>query len=118
MTWPGRGGERPASQRELDLLRTRVDQIDVQGTRGTASTVGVLASQLQDLAANISEWKTATQLWQGRHEAQHVDEAKARADETRARVVGRRWMIGTGITVLLLLTAMLTLIFQLLGRVH
>lgn len=117
MNWAGRI-DRPASQREVDILRSRIDQIDTQGTRGTTSTVGILASQMQDMVKDLAEWRTSTQLWQDRHEAQHKDETKARADETKARVIGRRWLTGTCIAVLVLLVAVLTLLLQLAGRVR
>ena len=110
--------EQSALQRELDLLRARVDQIDTHGTRGTASAVGVLASQFQDLVKDMAEMRTATQLWQERHETQHKDEVRTRADETRARVIGRRWVAGTCIAALVMLTTMLTLMLQLLGRIR
>lgn len=49
--------------------------------------------------------------WQERHEEQHQD-------DERARVNGRRWIIGTCIAAMLLLVAIMTLVLDLLGRVH
>lgn len=110
--------ERSASQRELDLLRSRVDLMDAQGTRGTAAAVGIMATQLQDLAKDLAAQREATRLWQDRHEAAHQGDAKARAAEVRARAVARRWLIGVCISALVLLVAILSMLLQLAGRMH
>lgn len=98
--------ERAASQRDLEILRQRIDYIDANGTRG----VGIVSSQVQFLTAGLAELKTSTALWQGHHERQHTE-------DIRTAVSGRRWLIGTGIAALVMLVAMLTLMLQLAGKV-
>lgn len=104
MTAGNTAPERAASQRELDQLRARVDMIDVQGTRG----VGVLQTQVMELIKDLAELRAQAGSWQERHDSQH-------AADTRERVIGRRWVVGTCIAIVVMLTAVLTLTLQASG---
>lgn len=70
---------------EFVWLRQRVDAIDATGTRGEV----VLATQVKQVIGDIAQLRNDLVG----HRAEHV-----RAE--RARVVGRRWLIGVLITVL------------------
>lgn len=101
MGWTGR--ERAASQRELDVLRQRVDQMDAQGTRG----VGVIQSQLGDLIRDFAKMEARLDG----HEQLHEGERKDRA-------ANRRWLTGTCIAALVLLVAILGLAVTIVGKTH
>ena len=99
--------ERAASQRELDQLGRRVDQMDAQGTRG----VGVIQLQVAELVKDVTELRAETQAWQRSHISQHQR-------EEQARVTGRRWVIGTVIAAMAVMVAMLALLVSISGRIR
>lgn len=70
----------PVSRDEYRDLVRRVDAIDAAGTRG----VGVLAVQVAEVIKDMSDVRTELKDHRRDHEA-----------ESRARVVARRWTIGT-----------------------
>jgi hypothetical protein len=97
----------PGRNADIEWLWRRVDYIDANGTRG----IGPIHAQLANVIGDLAELKTATNLWQERH----LDEHKAAASNA---VNGRRWVIGTCIAALGLLAVMLTLLFQIAGRIR
>jgi hypothetical protein len=58
--------------------------MDQHGTRG----VGAMQQQVIALVATVSRLDSDTRAWQRDHQKEHTDDAKA-------RVAGRRWLIGT-----------------------
>lgn len=97
----------PQRASDIDLIWRRLDYIDANGTRGVAP----IAVQLANVIADLAEMKTSTGLWQQRHD----DEHSAAASNA---VAGRRWVVGTCIAALVLLLAVLTLLFQIAGRIR
>ena len=102
--------EPSASQRELDLLRAdqralshRVDELDTHGTRPVLQLQASFLELVKDVAGLAAAGD--------RHQQQHDQ-------EIRDRTVGRRWLVGTGLAGLAAMVAMLTLLLQILGRVH
>lgn len=93
--------ERAASQRELDILRQRVEQMDAQGTRG----VGVIQSQVAELVKDHAEMRGEVTAWQHSHDSQHDQ-------EKRDRISDRRWIIGTMVTIALITVTLLGVILQ------
>lgn len=86
-------GER-VGRAEFDMLRgavaenvRRLDSIDQGGTRG----VGVLSVQVADVIKDVAELGAQIESHRREHEATE-----------RARVTGRRWLIGTGLAALAL----------------
>lgn len=99
---------------EFDLLKdmvagnaSRMESIDVHGTRGVA----VLQQQVTELIKDLTEMKTENGTWQKSHDGEH------RSDK-RDRVTGRRWLIGIGFAGLAALAAVITMLFQVLSHVH
>lgn len=99
---------------ELADLRSRVDYIDRQGTRGE----GALTARLALVVSELGEFKTALSTHAAFHERA---EEKKRAEEkqlTRDKTVTRRWLIGIGFTAGGFIIAVLTLLLMLLGKIH
>ena len=92
---------------DIDYLWRRLDYIDENGTRG----IGPIHAQLSNVVADLAELKTQTIVWQERHHDEHSAAATS-------AVNGRRWVIGTCIAALVLLLAVLTLLFQIAGRIR
>lgn len=84
-----------------------MENMDSQGTRG----VGILATQVQGLIADAAAERAESKAWRDAHESQH-------AQHERDRVIGRRWLIGTCIALVGLLTAVLTFSADILARLH
>jgi hypothetical protein len=103
MTFP----EPAASQRELDMVRTRLEQIDVSGTRG----VGVLQVQMTELVKDIGDLRAETRAWQVAHDREHEQE---RAD----RQAGRRWVVGAALAGFTAMIGALALLVDIAARVH
>lgn len=102
--------EPAASQRELDFLRAdqralsqRVDELDAHGSRG----VIVLQAQVVELVKDMGQMTGAFEQHQRQHQA-----------DARDRVVGRRWLIGTGLAGMASMAAVVTLLVQILSHVH
>lgn len=99
--------ERAASQREVDILRNRIEQIDASGSRG----VGVLMTQVGELVKDMADMRAETRTWQGQHERHHEQDA-------RDRIAGRRWLIGVGVAGVASMAAMLGLLVDIAGHLH
>ena len=102
------------SRGEFELLKdmvtgnaTRMESIDVHGTRGVA----VIQEQVTELIKDLTEMKTTTGTWQASHDAEH----KA---SLRDRVTGRRWLIGIGLAGISSMAAVIAMLFQVLHHVH
>lgn len=96
--------DEPATRRELELLRreldhlaVRVENMDRDGTRG----VIVLQERISELAKDVIRLESALTA----HEVSHQNEAAARER-------GRRWLITTGIALVVMLCAVLALLVQ------
>ena len=90
---------------EFDLLRqmvtanqTRLDTIDAAGTRG----VGVVQAQLVEVVKDLTELKADVNKRFDAHQNVHEQ-------DQRDRAAGRRWLIGTLIAAVVMLTAILAL---------
>lgn len=80
------------------LARTgaRLDTMDQSGTRGVA----VLGVQIQGLAKDVAGLGSEMAAHRQAHERRDEDTERARADDTRARIAGRRWTVGAAIALL------------------
>lgn len=96
-----------ASQREVDILRERVEAIDAHGTRG----IGAIQLQVTELIKDVTELRADTRTWQEGHGRQH-------AADQRDRVTGRRWLIGTAIAGIVAMAAILGLLLDITSRLH
>lgn len=94
-------------RREIDRVNTRIDTLDRDGTRG----VGVLQSQLTDLAKDMAELKGESRTWQQTHEHQHQADAAE-------RLSGRRWLVTTAIAALALLITAIGLLVGIVAHMH
>ena len=94
-------------RRDLDRLAARVDQMDQHGTRG----VTAIQVQITDLVKDLAELKGETRAWQEAHSAAHAQEA-------RDRVMGRRWLIGTGIAGIVAMATAVGLLIDIAAHVH
>jgi len=102
--------EPAASQRELDLLRAdqrslshRVDDLDAHGSRG----VLILQAQVTELVKDLGQLNGSFEQHQRQHQA-----------DSRDRIVGRRWLIGTGLASMATMATVITLLIQVLGHLH
>lgn len=82
-------------RRELDKIWSRLETMDVHGTRG----VGIVQSQLADLMRDVArlEGKMAE------HDHLHVQEARDRA-------ANRRWTVTTAIAFFVLLVSIIAIL--------
>jgi len=92
-----------ATRRELDMLRTRVDLMDVNGTRG----VILVQERLADVAKDVA--KLEGQM--AAHELLHERDRKE-------RVSGRRWLAGTVIAALAAMVAILALLVDITSHLR
>lgn len=99
--------ERAASQRELDILRQRVDDMDTHGTRG----VGAIQLQVGELVKDLADMRAETRTWQGQHERSHERDA-------RDRITARRWLIGVGVAGVAAMTTVIGLLIDIASHVH
>lgn len=93
-----------------DLVQRNQDQLqsmDRDGTRG----FGVLQNQIIDLLKDLTELKISLDLFRTTHLAQHEKEVKDRQS-------GRHWLIGMGIAGIASMSAVGTLIIEVLIKVH
>jgi hypothetical protein len=102
--------EPAASQREMDLLRAdvghlakRVDDLDMHGSRGVLT----LQAQVTDLVKDMGQLTGAFDA----HQRQHVADA-------RDRLIGRRWLVGTGLAGTATMAAVITLLLEILSHLH
>jgi hypothetical protein len=86
-----------ATRREFDLLAQRVETMDRDGTRG----VVVLHERIADLTRDVVKLETALTA----HEESHRRDAEDRAK-------GRRWLVTTGIALVVMLCAVIALLLQ------
>lgn len=101
----------PASQREVDQLGRRIDDLDQHGTRGTVAAVGVVQTQLAEVIKDMGRLEGQTAEWQKAHTKQHEQDLADRA-------ANRKWVIGTVIAILALLVTILAVIVPLALRGH
>jgi hypothetical protein len=99
--------ERAASQRELDILRERVDAMDTHGTRG----VGAIQLQVAELVKDFGDLRADNRAWQAAHEKQHEQ-------DKQDRVNGRRWLIGIGLAAVASMTAVIGLLLDIASHLH
>lgn len=114
-----------ATRREFDMLASRVDSIDNNGTRG----VGGLQAQLSDAIKDITEvkldvaaFKTETTKWFEQHIVQHNEDMKSRAEERekdrRERTLERRWVLGFIVSILVAIGGMYEFLNVILSHIH
>lgn len=106
--------DQAVSRGEFDLLRqivsatqARVENIDTGGTRGVA----VVQTQLIDVVKDLTELKAEVN---SRFDA-HV---RVHAQDQQNRVIGRRWLVGIGVAGLASMSAVITLLLDVLSHVH
>lgn len=92
------GQDRYVTQREFDVLRTRVDQMDQQGTRG----VGSLAVRMDEIVKDFAEAKVDQAKWQ-------ADHLKLHEKEVSDAKTTRRYILTTCLTILSLVIAVLAI---------
>jgi hypothetical protein len=95
--------EPSATRREFDLLAARVETMDRDGTRG----VVVLHERISELTKDVVRLEAALTA----HERSHQKDAQARAS-------GRRWLITTGIALVVMLSGVIALLLQIADRVR
>jgi len=93
-----------------------VDDPVTQRDLANAVQGATLSVQLAEVIKDIADLRRETQAWQDKHEAQHVESETRRKEEARDRKSGRRWMIGTVISMFFLLVAIFGLVLQLYAR--
>lgn len=94
--------DEPATRREVDLLRMRLEQIDQLGTRGTSTGLALVTQQAAELIRDVGELRGQLAAHDQRHDR-----------EQRDRMTGRRWLIGTLIALAALLVAVLAIVIPL-----
>ena len=92
-----------ATRRELDMLRTRVDLMDTNGTRG----VILVQERLADLGKDVAKLEGQMTA----HELLHERDRKE-------RVSGRRWLAGTVITTAGAMVAILALLVDITSHLR
>jgi hypothetical protein len=95
--------------REFEALVSRIDAIDGSGTRGTISAVSVMTAQLAETIKDLAEMKGQLTAHEKHHEIE-------RERQARDRTSARRWLIGTLLTVVTLLVAILAIVAPLALR--
>jgi hypothetical protein len=96
VTWFVR--ESGVTQREFDVLRARIDQMDQHGTRG----VGTLQVRIDEIIKDLAELKVGYAEWQTGHLIMH----KAESDDART---SRRYILTTSIAILAIVVTVLGL---------
>jgi len=92
---------------KVDSNERRLESIDDHGTRG----VGTLQTQIVELVKDVTELKTDLTRFIAEHSKTHKQES----DE---RTSSRRWMIGMAVGAITMLAAVLTVVVEILFRMH
>jgi hypothetical protein len=117
--------EQAPTGREFDMLRgevsanaARLDSIDRLGTRG----IGILAAQQAELVKDVADLDRRTVAAIGGLQADMTARFDAHArqheEDARARTVGRRWLLTTGVALVAALGTLGGLIANLLEHSH
>ncbi len=106
--------DEPVTRGEFDLLRSmvsstqnRLESIDDHGTRGIASLTAQVAEIIKDVAGLQSDVTNRFDLHSRTHEQDRKD-----------RIAARRWLIGTGLVGVGTMSAVITMLVEVLHRVH
>jgi hypothetical protein len=90
-----------ATRREFDMLASRVESIDRDGTRGVVAVQTQLTDTIKDIAElklDMHGFKTTTTAWFSEHAKQHDEDVKQRVadreQDRRERTNSKRWIIG------------------------
>lgn len=103
-----------ATRREFDMLVSRVDNIDRDGTRGVVAVQAQLTDAIKDvmeLKSDMGSFKRDTAVWFEKHSEHHEQEMKS-------RISSRRWMIGTAFAGMAAMATVLALLIQIVGSLH
>lgn len=99
-----------ATRREVDQLRAELTRLDDHGSRG----VGAIQLQLTELVKDITEVRNDVANVKtdvgARFDAHHQEHQQAARDQRQ----GRRWLIGIGLTAVLAMCALVTMVADLL----
>lgn len=102
------------SRGEFDLLKqmvagldSRISDIDAHGTRG----IGILTTRIDEVVKDVASMQ-ADMI--GKFDAL----TKQRELERKERISGRRWLIGTGVAGVASMSAVITLLVEVLRHVH
>ena len=98
---------RASSEVEIAKLSVRIESINDHGSRGVAT----MQMQLTDLIKDVVELKVDMNARFEAHQKVHDQDQKA-------RVTGRRWMTTTVIAALVLVAGVLSLLVEILTRIH
>lgn len=88
--------------------RARMNSIDNSETR---AAVGIVQAQLMDVTKDLTELKTDVNTKFASHLRDHEI-------EKRDRISARRWLVGIGVAGIASMTAVITLLVELLNKVH
>lgn len=114
-----------ATRRELDMLLSRVESIERDGTRGMVAVQTQLTDTVKDLAElklDFSKFQSDTSAWFTAHAKQHEEERLAREQENevrrRDRITDNRWRIGMIVAALAAIGGMYEFLNVILQHVH
>ena len=99
---------------QVSETRTRLDTIDVMGTRG----VGVIQAQLLDVTRDLTELKSDVNVKFVEINTIFSGHLRNHESEKRDRVSARRWLMGIGVAGIASMTAVISLLVELLSKVH
>lgn len=102
-----------ATRREFDMLVTRVDSMDRDGTRGVLA----LQAQLTDAIKDMVEIKADLLGLKRDTSASFMEHGKQHQKDQEERVNGRRWLIGTALAGLMAMAAVIALLVQVVQSV-
>lgn len=77
-----------------------------------------IGREFETIRGDIRDLKRDVGRWQERHQKEHEADRRQHQEDMRRAKSSRRFLITTWLTVVALLIAIMTMIFQLLGRIH
>lgn len=117
---------------EFDMLRqmvgttqTRLETIDGTGTKGVAVVQAQLVDVVKDLAdlkgevnSRFAEVGLRFDGMKADVDGQFTAHRRVHEQEARDRITGRRWLVGIGLAGLASMSAVITLLVDVLGHLH
>jgi hypothetical protein len=117
----GRSVTEDIARGEFELLKdmvkqdhTRMENIDIHGTRG----VGILQQQVSDVKVDVTEVSADIRTLRVDMDRRFDDHVRQHEAAEKSRVAGRRWLINTSIAFAVFLIAMASAIVDILVRLH
>jgi hypothetical protein len=113
--------EADPSRGEFELLRdmvkqdhARVENIDINGTRGVSG----LQAQVAEVMRDGVEVKNGVEGLRREMNEKFREHDQQHKDSETARIIGRRWLVGASIAMLAMLLSMGGLIIDILVQIH